>query len=334
MFNSILVVGSGNWGTTFARLLANNNLNVTLHVHEEDLFHTIKETGRNTRYLPDIVLPENLKYIHKLENLETYELVVLAVPANVVGIILNENKDNFAKDVAFLNLSKGIELSSGKRMSEVIAKIFPDKKRIASLSGPNIATEIAKEKPAIAVIASNDMEYARALQKDISTAYFRLYVNPDLPGVEICGSMKNIIAIGAGICHELELGDNTIAALITRGIAEMSRFGRSYGCNPLTFMGMAGVGDLSVTCMSPHSRNNRVGRLMARGMSLEEAQKTLGMVAEGVFTCQIVHKIATEQNIYLPITDAIHRILFEQVPPLQAIQELMEGNLKHEVDME
>lgn len=330
MFKHTLIAGAGNWGTTFAGLLARNGHDTTILAIEEEVYHSLCHEHINHKYLPEIKLDDKIKCIrHPKEATETFDLVILALPANAVSGFMMENEP-LIKNAAFLNLAKGIDIKTGKRMSEIIKEQVPHCQQIATLSGPNIAPEIALNKPAIAAVASDNLNFARQVQAFVSGPSFRTYVNPDLIGVEFCGALKNIIAIGAGICHYLQLGDNAIAALITRGIAEIKRFGCFFGAQPLTFFGMAGVGDLTVTCMSPKSRNNTIGRFMAQGLSLSEAQNRTGMVAEGVFTCRITRKIAQESNIYMPITNAIYRTLFENISSRQAITELMENTLKEE----
>jgi glycerol-3-phosphate dehydrogenase (NAD(P)+) len=330
MFTNTLIAGAGNWGTTFADLLSRNGHPVTILAVEEEVYNSLSRERINHKYLPEIQLNPEVKFIRSMtESDRNFDLIILALPANALNGFMQENTD-ILQNTAFLNLSKGIDIKSGKRMSEILKTHLPECQEIATLSGPNIAPEIAARKPAIAAVASENQIFARKIQNFVSGPSFRAYVNPDLTGVEFCGALKNIIAIGAGICHGLELGDNAIAALITRGIAEIKRFGCFFGAHPLTFFGMAGVGDLTVTCMSPKSRNNSIGRLLAKGLSLTEAQTRTGMVAEGVFTCRITHELALKNNIYMPITNAIYRTLFENISPKQAITELMESTLKEE----
>lgn len=326
-----LVIGSGNWGTTIAKVLAEAARDVTLWTRDYQIAQDILNNRINNTALPDILLPASIKMKTDLRNLNEFDLLIVAIPVNSIRDFFSEIKSSITPDQFILSLSKGIELRSGKRVSQIIQEILPGFNQVAVLSGPNIANEIALGKPAISAISSHDIETSKFTQEYCSSANFRIYTNPDLIGVEICGALKNIIAIGAGICQQLHLGDNAVAALITRGIAEIARFGKRFGANPATFMGMAGVGDLSVTCMSNHSRNNRMGRYLAQGLTLEQAEKQMQMVSEGVPTCKIVHELAHKYGIYMPITDAVHKVLFENRTAAKAVEALMQSDLKDEL---
>ncbi len=328
---SIVVVGAGNWGTTFAGLLAKNSDNVCLFSRDPQVLESLKTQRKNPKYLPGITLTESLDFTSEISYLSQCNLLVLALPTRAIRLWLESALSYLPKDCAVLNLAKGIEPDSEMRISELVESVLPETTKFATLSGPNLAPEIAQGKPASAVIASKDSVLARNLQSLISNSNFRAYTNDDLTGVEICGSLKNIVAIGAGICHELKLGQNALASLITRGIREISRFGLHFGANPLTFMGLAGVGDLCVTCMSEISRNNHLGRLLAQGLSLDKALKQNSMVVEGVPTCQVVVKIAEKNKIYMPISKGIHDILFKGLYPGEVIESLMRGSLKEEL---
>ena len=326
-----LVIGSGNWGTAFAMVLARANRDVTLYVRNPEQLTKMQESGVNQRYLPDIPLPANLKMTNELGAIEESQLIVLAIPTNSTREMIKTIKGSLNAKHLVLSLSKGIERKTGLRISQILVEELGPHTGIAVLSGPNIAVEIAQGKPAVSVVSSAHPSTSKKIQKIVSSPTFRIYTNPDLQGVEICGSLKNIIAIGAGICHQLNLGHNAVSALMTRGIAEIARFGQRFGAHPSTFLGMAGFGDLSVTCMSPNSRNNTLGRKLASGVSLDEARMEMGMVTEGVMTCEIVHKIAQEFEIYMPITKAIHSILFEGISTSRALENLMQASLKDEL---
>ncbi len=331
MIGNSLVVGSGNWGTTIAKLLAENGREVTLWVLEKEVADDIRKNKVNSTFLPGVNLPENISVKTDYENFENFELIILVIPVNSTRDFLKRIQNSITSEHKVLCLSKGIELNTGKRVSQIIQEALPGFTNLGVLSGPNIANEIAIGKPALSTVSSHSIEVAKQIQEYCSSPNFRIYTNPDMIGVELCGALKNIIAIGAGICHQLNLGDNAIAALITRGIAEIARYGQRFGANPSTFMGMAGVGDLSVTCMSPHSRNNRMGRYLAQGLSLEEARKKMKMVSEGVPTCKIVHSLSQKYNIYMPITEAIYKVLFENLPAHDAVELLMQSDLKDEL---
>ena len=331
MIKNSLVVGSGNWGTTLAKILGDNDKSVTLWVLEDDVAEDIRTNRLNSRFLPGVNLPNQISIKTDYENFDEFDLIILVIPVNATRSFLAKVQKSILPNQRILCLSKGIELDTGKRVSQIIQEVLPGFSNIAVLSGPNIANEIATGKPALSTVSSRSIELAKQIQEYCSTPDFRIYTNPDLIGVELCGALKNIIAIGAGICHQLELGDNAIAALITRGIAEIARFGQRFGANPSTFMGMAGVGDLAVTCMSPHSRNNRMGRYLAQGFNLEEARGKMNMVSEGVPTCKIVYRLSQKHNIYMPITEAIYQVLFENLPACDAVDLLMQSDLKDEL---
>lgn len=327
-----LIIGAGNWGTTIAALLSQKSECISQFVRNPEQRSLMTLARENTRYLPGITLPQSLKFPDNLEAaVEKADLLIFATPTNSTRPLLKDLQELIRPDQVLLSLAKGIEINTGFRVSEIFHEVLGTHRQFALLSGPNIASEIALNKPAITAVASSNPAVSRKIQEFMSTPSFRVYTNPDLTGLEVCGALKNIIAIGAGICHQLELGDNAIAALITRGIAEIARFGQAFGANQATFMGMAGVGDLTVTCMSPLSRNNKLGRLLAQRITLEEAREQLQMVAEGAFTCKIVNRMAQEHKIYMPITEAIHRILFDSIPVEQALQSLMESTLKDEI---
>ena len=331
MIEKSLIIGSGNWGTTVAKILAESGRDVTLWSRNQKHLEDIQTDRINHKSLPGITLPSTIKLKNDFHKWNTFDLLILAIPVNTIRDFISHLPFELESRQTILCLSKGIELDTGKRVSQILQEVLPRPSKIAVLSGPNIANEIAVGKPAMSTISSRDIRVSKFTQNYCTTSNFRVYTNPDLIGVEICGALKNIIAIGAGICHQLRLGDNAVAALVTRGIAEIARFGQRFGANPVTFMGMAGVGDLSVTCMSQHSRNNRMGRLLAQGFSYEEAKNEMTMVSEGVSTCQIVYKLAAEHQIYMPITTAIYKVVFENMAPAEAITLLMKSDLKDEL---
>lgn len=331
MIERSLIIGSGNWGTTIAKILAESGRDVTIWSRDKQQLIDIQNDRVNHKSLPGIKLPSTINLKNEFQEWNTFDLLILAIPVNAIRDFIINLPVKLESRQTILCLSKGIELTSGKTVSQILQEVLPRFANIAVLSGPNIANEIAQGKPAMSTVSSHDIKVAKSAQNYCTTPNFRVYTNPDLIGVEICGALKNIIAIGAGICHQLQLGDNAVAALVTRGIAEIARFGQRFGANPVTFMGMAGVGDLSVTCMSQHSRNNQMGRFLAQGLSYEEARNQMSMVSEGVSTCQIVHKLAEEYQIYMPITAAIYKVLFENLAPVEAIQLLMKSDLKDEL---
>jgi len=288
------VLGAGNWGTTFAKVLADAGGDVVLHARRDDLVAGITATRENAEYLPGIRLPDAVRATtDAAEALDGADVVVLAVPSQTLRANLQAWAPLLPADSSLLSLMKGVELGTTKRMSEVICEVTgAGADRVAALSGPNLAREIAEEQPSATVIACADTARAEALQAACHTRYFRPYTNPDLVGCELGGAVKNVIALACGIAEGLGFGDNTRASLITRGLAETARLGAALGAEPATFAGLAGLGDLVATCSSPLSRNRTFGERLGRGMSLEEVLATSRQVAEGVKTCESVLDLA------------------------------------------
>jgi glycerol-3-phosphate dehydrogenase (NAD(P)+) len=294
------VVGCGSWGSVFAALLAERGHEVTLACRDAEQAQVIAATGRNPRYVRDLELEGVAAAPLAEAALAEAELICLAVPSRAFRSVVEE----LPGDAALLSLTKGLDPGTGDRLSQVVGK-----RRIAVLSGPNHAEEIADGLPAAAVIASEDDGLAIELQHAIISPRFRVYVNSDLVGVEISAAAKNVIALAAGAVDGLGLGDNAKAALISRGLAEMTRLGEACGARPETFAGLAGMGDLIVTCWSRHSRNRRAGELIARGATPEEARKTIGMVIEGLTTAPVLRDVAGRLGIELPITEGVCSVL-------------------------
>jgi glycerol-3-phosphate dehydrogenase (NAD(P)+) len=293
-----VVVGGGSWGTAFARLLAEHGHAVTLACRDPEQARAISETGRNPRYLPDVDLGEVQAVA--LPDLPEADLFVMAVPSHAFGDVA----DTLPEGPPVLNLTKGLDPAAGGRLSTLL-----EGRRVAMLSGPNFAAEIAAGLPGAAVIASEDEELATWLQHEINSQIFRVYVNPDLIGVELCAAAKNVIALAAGGVDGLELGDNAKAALITRGLAEMARLAAACGARPETFAGLAGMGDLMVTCWSRLGRNRRAGELIARGATPEQAAAEIGQVVEGLTTAPVLRDLAHRLEIELPITEGVCQVL-------------------------
>jgi glycerol-3-phosphate dehydrogenase (NAD(P)+) len=292
------VVGGGSWGTAFARLLVDRGHEVALACRDPEQARTIGETGRNPRYLPDVDLSDVRAVV--LPELPEADLLVMAVPSHAFA----EVAATLPEGSPVLSLTKGLDPSTGNRLSTLVSG-----HRVAALSGPNFAAEIAAGLPGAAVIASEDEEFATWLQHEINSQIFRVYVNPDLTGVELCAAAKNVIALAAGGVDGLELGDNAKAALITRGLAEMARLAAACGARPETFAGLAGMGDLMVTCWSRLGRNRRAGELIARGASPEEAAAEIGQVVEGLTTAPVLRDLAHRLEIELPITEGVCQVL-------------------------
>ena len=326
------VLGAGSWGTTFAKVLADAGTDVVLHARRAELVAAITETRESPEYLPGVRLPEKVRATtDAAEALDGADVVVLAVPSQTLRDNLTAWAPLLPPDASLLSLMKGVELGTTKRMSEVICEVTgatPD--RVAALSGPNLAREIAEEQPAATVIACTDTDRGEALQAACHTGYFRPYTNADLVGCELGGAIKNVIALAVGITEGMGFGDNTRASLITRGLAETARLGVALGAEPATFAGLAGLGDLVATCSSPLSRNRTFGERIGRGMSVEEVLQTTRQTAEGVKSCRSVLDLARAHDVYVPITEAVVRVCHEGESAGRIMREMMTREAKPE----
>ena len=331
MTDQIGVIGAGAWGTTLAVKLASAERPVTIWAHTPEANEELATVRENRRYLPGIVFPPNVRVATDEGYLgEPHRFFVLAVPSAHLRSTLRRLKDRLYPDAALLSVVKGIEEGTHLRMSEVIAQELPGR-RVAVLSGPNLAREIADGKPAGTVVASEEAELAAELASVLASDRFRVYTNPDVVGVELCGALKNVVALAAGFVDGLGFGDSAKAGIITRGLAEMTRLGVAAGAHPVTFAGLAGVGDLIATCMSPLSRNRRAGELMASGISWTDAAARLNGVAEGVFTVRGALELAAEHGVELPIAEQVAAVIHEGRPPMAAVAELMGREPKDEL---
>ncbi len=326
------VLGAGSWGTTFAKVLADAGCKATLLARRPELAEAICSARENADYLPGIRLPDAvLATADAEEALSGADIVVLAVPSQSLRENLARWTPLLPPDSTLLSLMKGVELGTTKRMSEVICEVTgAGADRVAALSGPNLAREIAEEQPAATVIACTDTSRAEALQAACHTPYFRPYTNPDLVGCELGGAVKNVIALAVGMSEGLGFGDNTRASLITRGLAETARLGLALGAELTTFAGLAGLGDLVATCSSPLSRNRTFGEKLGQGMTLEEVQQSTRQTAEGVKSCRSVLDLARAHDVYVPITEAVVRVCHEGVPPAAMVKEIMTREAKPE----
>ena len=326
------VLGAGSWGTTFAKVLADAGAQVTLLARRPELAEAIRTTGENADYLPGIRLPDAVTATaDAAEALGGAGIVVLAVPSQSLRENLGRWRPLLPDDATLLSLMKGVELGTTKRMSEVIREVTgAGPERVAALSGPNLAREIAEEQPAATVIACSDTARGEALQAACHTPYFRPYTNPDLIGCELGGAVKNVIALAVGMAEGLGFGDNTRASLITRGLAETARLGLELGAEPTTFAGLAGLGDLVATCSSPLSRNRTFGEKLGQGLSVEEVQRSTRQTAEGVKSCRSVLDLARAHDVYVPITEAVVRVCHEGVHPATMVKEIMTREAKPE----
>lgn len=322
---NISIVGAGSWGTAMAGILAAKGLNIDLWARNSILAAELTQTRMNSRYLPGILLSENVNVGVDLgETLRGADVVVIATPSHAVRNILNEAKEFLDGKVPVVSLTKGIEVNSGFRMSEVFEDVLKiDKSLVAVLSGPNHAEEVSRKIPTASVISSVDEELNKRLQSVFMTNEFRVYANTDPVGVEIAGALKNVIAIAAGISDGLGFGDNTKASLITRGMAEISRFGQYYGAQPATFWGLAGIGDLIATCTSKHSRNRLFGHRIGAGESVDQIRSSMDMVAEGVLSAKAVNNLSQKSDIEMPICDQVYEVLYEGKSPGASVNDLM-----------
>jgi glycerol-3-phosphate dehydrogenase (NAD(P)+) len=326
------VMGSGSWGTAFGMVLADAGGDVVLWSKEPDVAKTIEATRENPAYHPGIALPAALRATDDAAAaLEGVELVVLALPAQVLRQVLAGWRGLLPPDAVLISLMKGIELGTMHRMSEVVAEVAEvPAERIAVISGPNLAGEIVRRQPAATVVASTDPGTARRVQQACMTPYFRPYTNPDVVGTELGGSVKNVIAIANGVAVGLGLGENTQASLITRGLAELARLGVALGADPMTFSGLAGVGDLIATCTSPLSRNRTFGVNLGSGMTADEATAAMRQTCEGVKSCRPILDLAIAHGVDMPITAAVVRSVHEGLPPQEMVRSLMARDAKAE----
>ena len=326
------VIGAGAWGTTLAILLADAQRPVSLWTHSPEAAERLAHARTNDRYLPGVVFPPNVRVVTDDDYLgEPHRFYVLATPSAHLRGTLRRVSASLHPDAALLSVVKGIEEGTHLRMSEVAAQELPGR-RIAALSGPNLAREIAGGKPAGSVVASEDHDLAAELASVLSSDRFRVYTNPDMVGVELAGALKNVVALAAGMVDGLGFGDSAKAGIITRGLAEMTRLGVAAGAHPLTFAGLAGVGDLIATCMSPLSRNRHAGELIASGIPWPEAGERLAGVAEGVATVAGALGLAAAHGVEMPIADQVRAVIHDQLPPMAAVAELMSRSTKDELD--
>lgn len=326
------VIGDGAWGTAVATLLNSNGHSVSLWGPFPDNIREIRRTGENAKFLPGVKLPPEIRLCESSgDALSDTDLIVLAIPSQFMREVLKSMQPASFAGRAVVNLAKGIENESLKRMSQVFADEMKDAAAYAVLSGPSHAEEVAVGQPTAVVVASSDKDCAALVQKAMMSRNFRIYTSGDIVGVELGGSLKNIFAIAAGIADGMKLGDNTKAALITRGIAELSRLGTALGGRPETFSGLSGIGDLIVTCMSRHSRNRFVGEELGKGRRLDDIIASMGKtVAEGVRTCLSAYELARDKEIEAPIINEVHAGLYDGKDPRKCLIDLMTRKAKSE----
>lgn len=331
----IAIIGGGSFGTALAIALTRSRREhaIAVWVHDAALAEDLKATRENRVYLPEFMLPEKVEVTHDMRRaLDGAEIVLGVMPSAHARELYSEMKPLLHEGAAICSATKGLELHSGQRMTEVIRETCGAEfaARTAVLSGPSFAKEVARGDPTAVVIASEDEALAAMLQDEFSGASLRLYTNEDVVGVELCGALKNVIAIAAGVCAGLEFGANTVAGLVTRGLAEISRLACALGAKRETISGLAGVGDLVLTCTGALSRNRYVGCELGRGKSLPEILSSMRMVAEGVATTATARDLARRAGIEMPIAEQMYAVLYENRAPREAIRELMERRLKRE----
>jgi glycerol-3-phosphate dehydrogenase (NAD(P)+) len=330
----VAVIGAGSWGTAVAAIAA-RNADAVLWARRDELAAAINATHENADYLPGLALPESLRATSSLaEACDGAEVLVIGVPSHGFRDVLVEAAPAIDGDAPIVSLSKGIEQGTLARMTEVIAAVLAshDRDRIGVLTGPNLAKEVVQGQPAASVIAMVDRTAAEQLQQVFMTPTFRVYTNPDVVGCEIAGALKNVIAIGVGIAAGLDYGDNAKAALMTRGLAELARLGVTMGGDPLTFAGLAGMGDLIATCSSPQSRNRTVGVLLGQGRPLDDIVADMNMVAEGVKSTSAVLELAERHGVDMPLAEFIGKVLYSGARPGDLVPELMLRKAKPELD--
>ncbi len=327
------VIGAGSWGTALANMLAGKGYPVTLWAYEKDLVERMKMTRENDLFLPGFSLSSNLDFTADLSAaVSGKEMVLLVSPSQVMRLVVQQALGDFNPESLIVSASKGIENGTLLTMSQVLRELLPPSchQRLAVISGPSFAKEVAAGIPTAVVAAAPQQDIAEQVQNIFTNAAFRVYTNNDILGVELCGALKNVMALAAGVSDGLGFGLNTRAALITRGLAEISRLGLALGAQAATFSGLAGMGDLVLTCTGDLSRNRSVGIALGQGKTLDEILNGMNMVAEGVKTTLSAYQLAAKVGVEVPITEQMYKILYQQKDPRQAVTDLLSRNLKAE----
>ncbi len=328
----VAVLGTGSWGTAFSKILGEGGAEVVLWARRPEIAQAVRERSENPQYLPGVPLPPTVTAVTDArEAVEDVDLVVLALPSQTLRDNLARVAEHVARRAVFVSLAKGVELGTSKRMSEVVREVADvPESRVAVVTGPNLAREIAAGQPAASVVACTDLATAEHLQGLIVRPYFRPYTNPDVVGCELGGAVKNVIALATGMAEGMGFGDNTKASLITRGLAETARLGVALGADPLTFAGLAGLGDLVATCSSPLSRNRTFGERLGRGETVEQATVHTAQIAEGVKSCRSILDLARKHDVVMPITEQVVAVCHGGVSPRDVIGALMGREAKSE----
>lgn len=324
----IIVIGGGSWGTALAKVLADNGNDVLVWTNCEKTSEEVNTKNTNEKYLPNVKLPKNLKFTTDISKAKDAKIIISALPSKVTGEFYENNKEYFNKEQIIVNVAKGFDPKIKDRLSVAISKAVPCS--ICVLSGPSHAEEVADLQPTVLTVACESEEICESIQKLFSNAYLRVYTNQDIIGVELGGATKNIIALAAGILDGLGYGDNTKAALMTRGMHEITKLGLELGADINTFYGLTGMGDLIVTCGSMHSRNRRCGILLGQGKNLDDAVAEIGMVVEGVEAVKLCYQISKDLNIEMPVTEGLYNVLFNNANSKEVLMGLMHRDMKSE----
>ena len=330
---TVTFLGCGSWGGALGKLLSEKGLGVTMWHRNLDVVNHLKDA--KTHYLiPELIFPSDVEFTNDISSaIQSSKIIVLALPSQSIRDVITKNKSSFNKNHIIVNVSKGIEVDTLMTVSEVINDALDGRhKSVVTLSGPSHAEEVINGHPTTLVAASNDIQSAEIIQNLFATEMLRTYLNRDIRGVELGGSMKNVIAIAAGICDGIGYGDNSKAALMTRGMMEITRLGEAMGAKVETFRGLSGYGDLIVTCLSKHSRNRQLGQLIGEGKALEDITLDMSMIAEGIFTAKSVHQLQLKHNVEMPIHEAIYQVLFQKKDPKNSVAELMTRRLSEELN--
>ncbi|MBK1405857.1 MULTISPECIES: NAD(P)H-dependent glycerol-3-phosphate dehydrogenase [Staphylococcus] len=329
----ITVFGTGSFGTALANVLAENGHSVLMWGKNENTVDEINQSHQNKRYLKDVTLNETIKATSQLEQAVNFsDIFLIALPTKAIRNVVTEIDQHIKTKKTFIHVAKGIENETFKRVSEMIEDSVSKnhKNGVGVLSGPSHAEEVVIKQPTTVAASSKDEHISKLIQDLFMNDYLRVYTNNDLIGVELGGALKNIIAIASGIVAGMGYGDNAKAALMTRGLAEISRLGEKLGADPMTFLGLGGIGDLIVTCTSTHSRNYTLGYKLGKGKTTEEALNEMNMVVEGIYTTNSVYHLAKSQNVDMPITNALYKVLFEDKPVKDSVKDLMGRDKKAE----
>ena len=327
----ITFLGCGSWGGALGKLLSEKGIDVTMWHRNRDIVESLT-MNRNHYLIPELIFPSNINFTNDISSaIKLSEIIVLALPSQSIRDVITKNRSSFNKNHLIVNISKGIEINTLMTISDVIDDVLDGHhKSVVTLSGPSHAEEVIRGHPTALVAASKDVKTAERIQNLFATERLRTYLNRDIKGVELGGSMKNVIAIAAGICDGIGYGDNSKAALMTRSMEEITRLGEAMGARGKTFRGLSGYGDLIVTCLSKHSRNRQLGQLIGEGLVLEDITSDMNMIAEGIYTAKSVHQLLVKHNVEMPIHEAIYQVLFEKKDPKNSVIELMSRRLSEE----